>query len=111
MAETDELAVRIEQAATSIAGLARQAEPEGVRYALAGVPFAVVAGDRAAFRLRPDVAEAALQMPDVHASPRGPGWVELAPATLDRFALDRAMSWFAAAARYAAEANPGRRTH
>jgi hypothetical protein len=30
---------------------------------------------------------------------------------LDQFVFDRATSWFAAAARFAAEMEPGRRTH
>ena len=111
MAGSDELAARIEQAAAAIEGVQRQAESTGVRYAVAGVAFAFVSGDRAVLRLRPDIAEAALGTPDVRASDLGAGWVELAPSELDRFALDRAASWFAAAARYAAEGAPGRLTH
>lgn len=111
MAGGEELAARIEQSAAATEGVQRQAESTGVRYAVAGVPFAFVSRDRAVFRLRPDVAEAALGTPDVRASDLGAGWVELVPAELDRFALDRATSWFAAAARYAAEGALGRLTH
>ena len=111
MAGSDELAARIEQAAAATEGVQRQAESTGVRYAVAGVAFAFVSGDRAVLRLRPDIAEAACGTPDVRASDLGAGWVELAPSELDRFALDRATSWFAAAARYAAEGAPGRLTH
>ncbi len=110
VAEGDELAARIEQAAVTVEGIERQADPDGVRYSVDGVLFAVVAAGRASFRLRPDVAEAALATPDVHAASLGPGWVELRPAGPDQFALDRASSWFTAAARYAGE-SPRRRTH
>jgi hypothetical protein len=106
-----ELSARIELTASSIEGVERRAEAGGLRYALGGAEFAVVSGDRCAFRLRPEVAEAALGTPDVRPSAIGEGWVELAPVELDRFALDRAASWFAAAARYAAETGPGRRLH
>ncbi len=109
MAEIDELASRIEQAAASVDGVERVADASGIRYLLGETEFAVVASGRAAFRLRPDVADAALRTPGVRTVDRGPGWVELAPGTLDRFAIDRATSWFAAAARFAAEGDPRRR--
>ncbi|MGC8633817.1 MAG: hypothetical protein ACP5VP_04010 [Candidatus Limnocylindrales bacterium] len=111
MGAPGELGTRIELAASSIEGVERRAEVGGFRYALAGVDFALVSGARCAFRLRPELAEAALGTPDVRPSAVGEGWVELAPAEFDRFALDRATSWFAAAARYAAETGPGRRLH
>ena len=106
----DELAARIEQAAAMIDGIERVAGVDDMRYVLGGVLFAVVVGGRASFRLRPDVAEAALRTPDVHAGQQAPGWVELAAPYPDQFALDRASSWFGSAARYAAE-SPQRRTH
>ena len=101
MAEVDELAIRLEEVASTLDGITRRAVESGVEYATGGRVFAMVEPGRASFRLRPDVAEAALNTPDVRAGDRGPGWVSLAPAEPDRFALDRAISWFAAAARYA----------
>ena len=103
------MAARIEQAAAMVDGLERRADEDGMRYSMDGVLFAVVENGRASFRLRPDVADAALKTPDVHAG-RQPGWVELRAAQPDQFTLDRATSWFTSAARYAAE-SPQRRTH
>lgn len=111
MAETGELAGRIEQAASTLEGIERTADESGVEYAIAGVAFAAVGKGRASFRLRPDVAEAALHTPGVRTLDRGPGWIELVPAELDRFTVDRAISWFASAARYAAEDARARRVH
>jgi len=108
---TDELATRIEAIAAAIPGIERHAVPEGTRYLLGGVEFAAISRGLASFRLRQDVAVAALKTPGVAASDRGPGWVELVARHLDQFTLDRATSWFAAAARFAAEAEPGRRLH
>jgi len=106
---TDELATRIEAIAAAIPGIERHAVPEGTRYLLGGVEFAAISSGLASFRLRQDVAVAALKTPGVAASGRGPGWVELVARHLDQFTLDRATSWFGAAARFAAEAEPGRR--
>jgi hypothetical protein len=106
----DELATRIEATAAAIDDIERRVVQDGTRYLLDGVEFAAVSGAMAAFRLRPDIAEAALKTPDVRRA-AAPGWVELRPVRLDQFALDRATSWFAAAARYAAESEPGRLTH
>lgn len=109
MTDTDEVAARIEQAAAIIDGIERRADEDGIRYSLDGVMFAVVEHGRASFRLRPDVADAALKTPDVAAGSR-PGWVDLRAGHPDQFALDRATSWFTSAARYAAE-SPQKRTH
>jgi hypothetical protein len=111
VAVMDELAARIEATAAAIAGVERNVVAHGTRYLLDGVEFAAVTAGAASFRLRPDLAAAALLTPGVRPGDRGPGWVDLVPAQLDQFALDRAASWFGAAARYAAEASPGRRTH
>ena len=63
--------------------------------------FAVLAGDRAEFRLDPLVARAALRTPDTAPSPRGPEWVAFAPSVLDDAAVDRAEAWFLSAERQA----------
>ena len=109
MGDADEVAMRIEQAAAMVEGLDRRADADGIGYSLEGVLFAVVGNGHASFRLRPDVADAALKTPDVRAGAR-PGWVELRAPHPDQFALDRASSWFASAARFAAE-SPQRRMH
>ncbi len=111
MAANDDLARHIEQVAATIEGIERNVGAAGVGYGLRGVLFAVVGVESATFRLRPDIAEAALATPDVRRSDRGPGWVTLVPHAVDQFALDRAGSWFAAAARYASETAPGRRAN
>jgi len=71
-------------------------------YQRAGVVFAVSGPGGAEFRLRPDVAAAALRTPTVGPSPRGPGWIRFDPQQLDQFGLDRATAWFEAAWREAA---------
>jgi hypothetical protein len=47
------------------------------------------------------VAKAALATPDTRPSSRGAGWVNFTPATVDRFALDRAGAWIRLAYRRA----------
>lgn len=105
MAEVErfELRERIEEVAADLPDVTVEAGPDGLRYGTGGVAFAVVGTDRAAFRLRPDVASAATRTPNVRASERGAGWVELVPPQLDQFAIDRAESWFESACRYAQE--------
>jgi hypothetical protein len=58
--------------------------------------FAVVSadGETASFLLDPLVAGAAARTPDVRASARGRGWVDLSPRTVDGHAADRAGAWF-----------------
>jgi hypothetical protein len=68
-----------------------------------GMPVAVVEPEGFDVHLRPAVAAAALRTPDVMASPRGLGWVRLAPAVLDGFATDRALAWLESAVALALE--------
>ena len=103
MAERTPLQTTIERAARELPGVVGAADGDAVSYAIGGRRFAVVRGDRAAFRLRPEIGEAAARTPDVGAASEGPGWVELAPSSLDRFALDRAEAWFVSACRHAGE--------
>jgi hypothetical protein len=58
--------------------------------------FAAVSADgsTASFLLDPLVAGAAARTPDVRASSRGRGWVELSPPGVDGHAADRAGAWF-----------------
>jgi len=75
----------------------------GAAYRRSGRPFAIVRSRSLDIRLRPDVAEAARRTPDVTASEQGPAWVRFTPATLDRYALDRATAWFEFGWRHAAD--------
>jgi hypothetical protein len=96
----NELAALLDDAA-DVAGVARRVLAERREYLVGDEPVAVLDATGAEFRLRPDVAAAALRTPDVHASPRGPEWVAFRPRSLDRFTLDRATAWFAFAVRVA----------
>jgi hypothetical protein len=91
-------------AAGGDAGIEGVAALDGaIEWARDGRPFALLdaTGTRATFRLDPVLAAAARRTPDTDASSRGPEWVEFRPATLDGHAVDRAVAWFAAAARRA----------
>jgi hypothetical protein len=63
--------------------------------------FATLSADgaTAAFLLDPLVAGAAARTPDVRASARGRGWVEMSPPVVDGHAADRAGAWFLSAYR------------
>jgi hypothetical protein len=74
-----------------------------VEYMRTGRPFAAASDASAEFRLRPDIASAALRTTDVRPSERGPEWVRFAPARLDRYALDRLTAWFDFAWRHASD--------
>jgi hypothetical protein len=58
--------------------------------------FALVSADgaSASFLLDPLIAGAAARTPDVSASSRGRGWVDLRPAAVDGHVADRAGAWF-----------------
>lgn len=51
-------------------------------------------GTTASFLLDPLIAGAAARTPDVSASSRGRGWVELRPPVVDGHVADRAGAWF-----------------
>jgi hypothetical protein len=74
---------------------------QGTDYLLDQVLFASLSAAVAEFRLRDEVAAAALRTPGVSASGRGEGWVRFAPARLDGHARDRALAWFESAWRRA----------
>ncbi len=74
-----------------------------VEYLRTGRPFATASDEAAEFRLRPDIASAAVRTPDVRPSDRGPEWVTFTPGSLDRYALDRLTSWFDFAWRHATD--------
>lgn len=56
-------------------------------------------GTTASFLLDPLVAGAAARTPDVRASARGRGWVDMSPRIVDGHAADRAGAWFLSAFR------------
>ncbi len=63
--------------------------------------FAAVGDQMLEVALDGPVAKAALATPDTRPSSRGAGWVAFTPATVDRFALDRAAAWIRLAYRRA----------
>jgi len=95
------LATLLEDVADEL-GAERRGVHGTTEYRRAGVAFAASGEGGAEFRLRPDIAAAALRTPAVRPSARGPGWVRFEPQQLDQFGLDRATAWFEAAWREAA---------
>jgi hypothetical protein len=73
-----------------------RAAPGVTEYAVGDVVFATVDGRgvSGSFRLRPEIAMAALRTGGVRRSERGPSWVTFEPRVWDRYALDRATAWF-----------------
>jgi hypothetical protein len=94
-------------AASRLEALVGSGTPDGIEWRLDGVLVGVLGPGAAEFRLRREVAAAALRTPDVTASPRGAGWVRFAPATLEGYAGDRARAWLESAWRYADEVAAG----
>jgi hypothetical protein len=72
-------------------------------YTVMGVAFARADGSTASFRLRPEIAAAAIRTDGTAASPLGREWVAFSPRRWDRYALDRAIAWFLLARRLATE--------
>jgi len=96
------LAAALDDASAEIDGLSRRTTASGVEWLAGPTLFAALSGSTAEFRLDPVVAAAALGTADTAASARGADWVAFTPTEIDRFALDRAIAWFASAARRAA---------
>jgi len=97
----DRLAAELDEIERREAGIA-------VEYARGGAVFAIREGLRLSFRLRPEIAEAALRTPDTTRSHRGNDWIAIQPRVVDGFALDRALAWFESAWRLAGESSEGR---
>ena len=72
------------------------ADDGSVTWSRGDLVFASVSADgsTASFLLDPLVAWAAARTPDVRASSRGRGWVDLSPMAVDGHAADRAGAWF-----------------
>jgi hypothetical protein len=95
------LADVLSAAAEELEDIAAETTAGSTTWSAAGRPFAILAGDRAEFRLDPLVVRAALRTPDTAPSPRGPDWVAFAPELLDDAAIDRAEAWFLSGHRLA----------
>jgi hypothetical protein len=98
--------VAIETAAADLPDVERTDANGAITWSRGAVPFAVVTDAVAEFRLDAVVARAALGTPDTTPSRRGADWIAFAPPILDRFALDRATAWLAAAHRRAGRTAP-----
>jgi antitoxin (DNA-binding transcriptional repressor) of toxin-antitoxin stability system len=102
-AELHDLVGEAAAALTPADELERVGEGSSVELRREGRPFARLAPDGASFRLGSAVAGAAARTPGAAPSTLGPDWVDFAPAELDRFSIDRAMSWTEFAWRQAAQ--------
>ena len=103
------LAEALDKLATADPSIERGPTSAGVEFRFRGRPFARLDGDTAAFRLRPEVVRAALRTAGTRPSPLGSDWIAFRPSSFDRYALDRATSWFELAARLAPEGSSDRR--
>lgn len=81
-------------AAEDLVGVAAASSANTTTWSVGTIPFAVLTGELAEFRLDPLVVAAALRTPETEPSPRGPDWVAFAPVILDDAAIDRAEAWF-----------------
>jgi hypothetical protein len=103
--DTDEsLDERVGTVLEDLDGVTRSRDGELELLAVGGRVFAVVGAEMLEVALDGRVATAALATPDTRPSPRGAGWVAFTPATIDRFALDRAEAWVRYAHRRASGA-------
>jgi hypothetical protein len=93
----------IDRLADELDDIHRHASGQAVEYVRGTTVFAAREGNRVSFRLRPELAGAALNTPDTAQSARGPEWVALLPSRVDGFAIDRGLAWFESAWRYAGE--------
>lgn len=84
----------LERRASAIPSVERREGVDATEYLVGGVAVVAVERGSVSFRLGPEIAGAAARTEGASASPRGPDWVRLAPSSLDRFALDRALAWF-----------------
>lgn len=106
-----EIAAAIEEVAQSLVPVpsAERVDDDFI-WSREGRRFATRAGATAAFRIGPEIGAAALLTPDVAGSPLGQDWIAFSPPTLDGYARDRLVAWFAAAHRRAAGSRASRRT-
>jgi hypothetical protein len=84
---------RVEAVVGELVGVDRRRGGPAVEFAANGTLFAVLASEGLEAALDATVLKAALRTPDTAPSSRGAGWITFAPATVDRYALDRAEAW------------------
>jgi len=101
--EAPSMSEAIDRLADELADIHRHESGTLVEYVRGATVFAARQGTIVSFRLRPEVAEAALGTADTGRSSRGAGWIALQPRVVDGFALDRALAWFESAWRLAGE--------
>lgn len=100
--EVDEsLDERVEAVIDELGGVERRREGDALVYAAGGRAFAALDGDTLEASLDANVLKAALRTPDAVPSGRGAAWVAFTPASVDRYALDRAEAWVRLAHRRA----------
>jgi hypothetical protein len=99
----------IEGLAAGATGVEQAQSGQGVEFRVAGQPFARLDGGGASFRIGSDIVRAALRTDGTRASPLGADWITFSPLRFDRYALDRATSWFELASRQALEGRGGPR--
>jgi hypothetical protein len=95
------LAERVAAVIADLDPVERRPGADGVAFAADGSVFAFLGDGRLEAGLDPAIATAALRTADTTRSPRGAGWVVFRPASVDRFALDRAEAWVRSAHRRA----------
>jgi len=93
------IAEEIEGLAASLEDVERSAADDGVIFARSGVEFGLVDERGFEFNVGAAIGGAARRTPNVTAGRHGPDWVRFEPNGLDRYAVDRAVSWFEAAWR------------
>lgn len=97
------LADLLDDLAAEFPDVERRTTAGGTEFVAGGHAFARLTGQTAEFRLRPEIAAAAVRTGDTAASHLGREWVAFTPRTFDQYALDRAQSWFELGHRLAAE--------
>ena len=108
-AGTDEsLAERVGAVCDELGDVTRLPDGRLDLLAVGGRTFAAVGDETLEVALDGPVAKAAIATPDTRPSARGAGWVTFAPATADRFALDRAEAWVRLAHRRASRGERAR---
>lgn len=101
--EAPNLNEAIDRLADELGDIHRHESGTLAEYVRGATVFAARQGTIVSFRLRAEVAEAALGTADTGRSSRGAGWIALQPRVVDGFALDRALAWFESAWRLAGE--------
>ena len=99
----------IEALAEEAPAVERAHDGHAAEFRVVGHAFARLDGEAASFRIGSDIVRAALRTDGTRASPLGADWITFSPLRFDRYALDRATSWFQLAARRASEGRGGPR--